>query len=294
MPQLSYIVSGPDGKPTVQKANAFCELLNSMLPNDSQSLSGLLEGFDAIIRWAEPNIEAGALNNSHGDWYEWLLAITAWNLFVDSIEWTNGDVVARKHIALLLPNVRQFDISHLYTNKLSQYILDLKQKVSSSSDVELITSNPDFVVFNGQRFAEEARSEGLILSRIDILNRENLTMIEEAFRLMIAKCSFYDIIGYISVKTSLRPDRRLQIPHEGSLMKAMYVHLQTRDWILNPPGLRYYAMSTNVKDADRKALKTVATHSITSVSTLPIPAVDEVFKVDTLLEAKTAFEQILS
>ncbi|WP_373695840.1 Cfr10I/Bse634I family restriction endonuclease [Brunnivagina elsteri] len=38
----------------------------------------------------------------------------------------------------------------------------------------------------------------------------------------MGKCNLKDIIGYASIKTSLRPDRRLQIPHEGSLMKAIY------------------------------------------------------------------------
>jgi len=50
-------------------------------------------------------------------------------------------------------------------------------------------------------------------------------------------------------------------------MKAIYTHLQTREWIINLKGLKYYAFSTKI--SDKNALKTVATHSITTVSSLP-------------------------
>jgi hypothetical protein len=76
-------------------------------------------------------------------------------------------------------------------------------------------------------------------------------------------------------------------------MKAIYVHLQTREWIINPLGLRYSAMATKVSNADREALKTVATHSIVSVSSTPIPAVDAVYEVDTPHSAKAAFKDLL-
>ena len=68
-------------------------------------------------------------------------------------------------------------------------------------------------------------------------------------------------------------------------MKALYVHLQTRQWILKPNGLKYYAMATVVGPKDRDALKTVATHSITTVHSLPQAAVDEVYEVNSLKQA---------
>ena len=77
-------------------------------------------------------------------------------------------------------------------------------------------------------------------------------------------------------------------------MKATYIHLQTREWVINPRGLKYYAASTEVGDADRNALKTVATHSITNVQSLPQTAVDEVFVINSLIQANQAFDKILS
>lgn len=77
-------------------------------------------------------------------------------------------------------------------------------------------------------------------------------------------------------------------------MKAIYTHLQTREWIISPKGLKYFAIATVVGTPDRAALKTVATHSITTVHSIPQAAVDEVFEVNSLEQTQTAFAQILT
>ncbi|MEZ9785078.1 Cfr10I/Bse634I family restriction endonuclease [Vibrio breoganii] len=41
-----------------------------------------------------------------------------------------------------------------------------------------------------------------------------------------------EIVGCFSIKTSLRPDCHLQTAHEGSLTRAVYVHLQIRSWFM--------------------------------------------------------------
>jgi HEAT repeat protein len=35
-------------------------------------------------------------------------------------------------------------------------------------------------------------------------------------------------------------------------MKALYTHLQTRKWIINPAGLKYYAIATKINNADKE------------------------------------------
>jgi hypothetical protein len=57
--------------------------------------------------------------------------------------------------------------------------------------------------------------------------------------------------------------------------------------------LNYYAISANVNEPDKKALKTVATHSITTVFNIPQAAVDEVFEINSLQQCINVFKQIL-
>lgn len=278
---MSFIKKLPSGKSQISKDLAFCSLLKSKLPAASKKFSDLFVELDSNIQKVDGKITLQALSNAHGDWYEWLIAIAAWNNFL------NGK---KTKLAILIPNVSQFDVSKLYKDELSELIDDLRIKVASSSDVELISSNPDFVVIDHKLASKILANE----KQIQTITPDSLSKLQTVYKQFIGECEFDDIAGFLSVKTSFRPDRRLQIAHEGSLMKALYVHLQTRQWILKPSGLKYYAMATKVGEKDRDALKTVATHSITTVNSLPQAAVDEVFEVNSLNQAHSAFDEILS
>lgn len=278
---MPYIRNLTNGRYQVIKDVAFFHLLNGNLPSPSKSFIDLFGELDNAIRQREPSVTREALSNVHGDWYEWLLAIVSWNYFVNN---------PTSNLVVLLPKVTQFDVANLYTDDLNELIQDLRNKVLNTSGVQLITSNPDFVIIDGSL----ARSVLTNATSINNFTTATLHQLNNYYTSFIGKCNFYQIIGFASVKASLRPDRRLQIPHEGSLMKAIYTHLQTRKWIIAPPGLKYYAISTRIGQPDRDALNTVATHSITTVSSLPQAAVDEVFEVNSLQQAQAAFQQILN
>jgi hypothetical protein len=267
-------------KSQIIKDQAFCSLLNNKLPEPDALFTSIFDDFDQKIRAIDASITREALSNVHGDWYEWLLAISSWNYCCD-----NHDA----NLAILLPSINQFNVSSLYEPRLLDLIIDLKEKVSKVSSVQLITSNPDFVIINRKIV------DGIIrdMNKVETITENELSRLELIHRQFTGKCGFEEIEGYISVKTSLRPDRRLQISHEGSLMKALYAHLQTREWITAPKGLKYFAIATEIKEPDRVALKTVATHSLTTVFSLPQAAVDGVFEVNSLQQAVETFSFVL-
>ena len=153
-----------------------------------------------------------------------------------------------------------------------------------------IASNPDFVILDVAGLPQA----DLLRQPIELVEVATIQAIQNRYADFIGLCSLNRIVGYAAVKRSLRPDRRLQIPHEGSLMKALYRHLQTRLWLLNPPGIRYYALAGQMSNADQLALRTVATHSITTVFNTPEPAVDDVFVVDSIAQAIAAFQTMLA
>ncbi|WP_224961190.1 Cfr10I/Bse634I family restriction endonuclease [Geomonas subterranea] len=263
----------------IDKKAAFSRMY-SMMPRKKGSIKKVIAELDEELRKECPGVTGGALSNSHGDWYEWFIAMAAWDYAIKN---------KNSHLMLKLPNVSQFDCSRLYIKELQNFIVDLRNKVEKSAGVKLISSNPDFVLINRRSVKIP---EGL-MKRISKDTKDNIALVDGAYKDFIEKCDFEDIVGYVSVKVSFRPDRRLQIPHEGSLMKAIYTHLQTRKWVICPPGLRYYAIAAEVGGADRKALKTVATHSITTVSSVPQPAVDDVFVIDSIEDCNKVFKTIL-
>jgi hypothetical protein len=228
-------------------------------------------------------IDKGAFNKCNGDWYEWILSIRAIEFFVENKPDT---------LLLNLPNISSFDVMALYKPNLCEYIFDLREKLKLK-DVNLITSNPDFCIV---RLSEEKKAEYLLM--LENISFQNLTLemleqIDTLYRDFINYAELDDIAGYLSVKTSLRPDRRLQLAHEGSLMKALYTHLQTRTWTINPKGIKYFGASKHIGAADREGLKTVATHSITDVKSLPQSAVDELFQINSKSELDICLSKLL-
>ena len=278
---MTFIRKLKDGKSQVMKGLAFCTLLKNTLPAKTESFKAVIDKFGVNIHKIDDSITKDALSNARGDWYEWLLAFSAWNYFAEN---------KKANLALLTPNISQFDVARLYDDKLYNLIQDLRAKVLKSASVQLISSNPDFVIID-RKLANKLFPK---IEQITKIDEAAISQIETAYKIFESHCGFEDIAGYISVKLSFRPDRRLQIPHEGSLMKAIYTHLQTREWIISPKGLKYFAIATVVGKPDRAALKTVATHSITTVHSMPQAAVDEVFEVNSLQQAQKAFAQILN
>lgn len=278
---MALVYENSRGTLSVDKKGAFCEVLDRV-PAE-RSLSETVDHIGDIVQDQHPSVSQNALNNCNGDWYEWLIAIKAWNMRVESGENLFG--------AFLLPKKDSYDVANLYEPDISQLVSDLREKVRESTDVELITSNPDFVIIDVSRFTD---LPDWFDEPIDDIDEKTVSRLEEAYRLFDDRCELDDVRGYIGAKRSMRPDRRLQMPHEGSLMKAIYTHIQTREWIIEPQGISYYAVSADLNSSDREALRTVATHSITTVDKVPEAAVDDAFILDDQEKAEEALSTMLS
>lgn len=269
-----------NSKPVINAVGAFLQVLGGALPDAGVPLLDSIKSIETQITSAQKGIAQGAFNNVRGSWFEWLLSIAAWNAHIED---------ETPYIALPLVKASEFDCSRLYIPALHDMVEHLRTEVRKSG-VELISSNPDMVILNRPEIAAT-----LDLPRpIETIDLKVIRSIRHAYKAFIGQCELDHIAGYVSTKTSLRPDRRLQMAHEGSLMKALYVHLQTRQWLTNPPGIKYYGLSAEINAADRAAMQTVATHSITTVASIPQRAVDAVFQVDTMARAREVFGEILS
>jgi hypothetical protein len=267
----------PNG--SINSRASFSILLGGNLPPTNASFRQLFDQWGQQLRAL--HCTRDAVRNVTGDWYEWLVAICAWNYRTEE----NPEGL----LALPLPNIRQFEVSRLYRPELYAYIADLREKLTALH-VNLVTSNPDFVLIDHAGMAVPPE----LTEPIQQINEANLDLIGNAYQHFVEACSFERIRGYMSVKASLAPDRRLQIAHEGSLMKALYMHLQTRQWILSPPGIKYYGIAAQIRPRDEAALRTVATHSIITAQSTPQRAVDALFQVDSLAEGYRVMAQILA
>jgi hypothetical protein len=258
---LRYSYTTPDGKQSISAAPTFCAALRNRNPLDIDNFSEVLDECAALVR-TEFQPKGGALNNVRGTWYEWLISIGA-------IQFCNATEHVRR-LLIPLPNVRRLDYTSLYEDSVYFFIQDLKEKTSAYG-VNLISSNPDYALIE--------QSVQIKLPDVSSVTEATLSEIDGKYLELRGKLGFDELVGFASIKTSLRPDRRLQLSHEGALVKAFYEHLKTRLWNSEAAGLKYYGVSQAVGEADKEGLKTVATHSILSVNSVPERAVDDIVEV---------------
>ncbi|MFZ6754167.1 Cfr10I/Bse634I family restriction endonuclease [Undibacterium sp. Dicai25W] len=260
----------------IDTKSVFCRAYNSA-NYTSLNFEQFLGQCEAIARLDEPAVSGAALANTRGAWYAWLIAI-------ESIRFGQSNPLAS--FLVKLPNVSSFDSISLYEESISKLVVDFREKLSLAGDVNLTTSNPDYVIIS--------RELGYALPDITgVIAPVNLEQIDTFYRNFVGRCNLDQIVGYLGAKSSVRPDRRIQLLHEGSLTKAIYTHLQTRLWLINPKGIKYYAVSMSFGPADLAGLKSVATHSIASSAMKPEPAIDIATSVFDTQTAHSFFNQVL-
>lgn len=272
---MPYTRVNADGSRTINRVETFVDALEGAEVLSLEKFEDVLGAAAELVKKEHPQVATGALNNARGDWYESLIAL---GVFEYVVEYEPPYMMVR------LPNISTFQCENLYEDEISQLIGSLREVLAAGPDVSLISSNPDFVIVNAALLDLDDTSDG---------DADSIDYTNSLYLKMVGCCTFNDIVGYSSVKSGLRPDRRLQIAHEGSLMKALYRHIQTRLWRINAPGLRYFGIAGSCTNADREALKTVATHSIIDVSSTPESAVDGLFQVRSGDDLTVALQTIL-
>lgn len=284
---MRYSYENSKGEQSINSMAVFVDCLNN---RDPLTLTSFDEFFEDCAKLIETEFKPtqGALNNVRGNWYEWLISI-GYSKFLERNQNSKAPNTEIDHDYTIkivqLPNVSGFDLYELYTSEVYRLIEDLRNKTKNSG-ATLISSNPDFVIIREKNLQKDRN----ITTGI---SEKTLLTLEKSYEKFKGECHFGDIAGFLSVKTSLRPDRRLQLSHEGALTKAFHEHLKTRLWVRNAKPLLYFACAMNATEPDQRAMQSVATHSILSVNSDPEPAVNSLEKVSSGAELDRLFKIIL-
>ena len=275
-------------KSTLHRDHCFIGAFSAGLPPENVSIADIMQAMEIAINKAcaelgFPKVNPNAFNNARGTWFEYLIAISLWNLRIDFPKTYTSLIVK-------LPNVSTMKFIDLFEPKTHNMLNDLERSLGGQG-VNLVTSNPDLLCVTD---LEGLNVEKECLIKFENCTQDCLNTISTAYNLILGKCKYNSIKFGIALKSSTRPDRRLQIPHEGSILKAINAHLQTRFW--DPShDVRYYAATASpITEADIKAFKTAATHSITDVNVRPMAAVDKPFYLATLADTKAMFIECMT
>lgn len=165
---------------------------------DDYSFSIIIDSLKELaIRSANINFDKspadGSINNSRGRWFELLFLSKFKSLLSQSSEANNIDIYK-------LPSASE--------NK-PFYKLFIPAQRAELKIMNPSTSNPDFMI------AKKTVSQSAFTPSPSIVNKYQ----DSSF---FGNVNMDDVISFISIKTSARPDRRYQQIYEANLVKALF------------------------------------------------------------------------
>lgn len=255
-----------------------------------------------------PLPSGSAFNNCNGKWTEYVYAAFAWNSLANINRTNKVTAQNRSHdvyIYIKLPNrnSENNDWTQLLlqniTQALSNYPQTQSAKITSPANsnygrrFELISSNPDAVILKYDSSVIQTLWQNTGITSFDLysdisnLNTDTTTQLDllfNYFRNTVLPSS--NLQCFLSIKNSIRPDRRYQWVHEGDHIKTILQWIQVYsamgmaplDTALTYDDLngKFFAVSlSHVSIADTEALNTGLVGSIVSPMLGPVWAVDK-------------------
>jgi hypothetical protein len=221
----------------------------------------------------------GGLRNVRGEWLEYILGVIFWNTVAESR--------FRDTAIVRLPNAAQLRFHDLYEPQARGYLVELFDSLREH-DIQLIMSNPDFICVSGlpDALVEKLRTPLT-------MGEASVAILQMAYENIRGHCHAGSIPFAVTVKSSVRPDRRYQIVHEANVVKALVLHLASRFW-RRDLYIAFYAMvASRVSSSDREVFRNPATHTLVHVSWTPEPLVDKVFEIDSAEEVMGMINDLL-
>lgn len=313
---LATITVDSHGNPCGIPTDSMLEyVFGSMLPSRNTSFKTALKTLDDEtddlytakgLRCPSQN----AHNNCHGRWSEALFAIFAWNTLADI---NNKSTDEFQYVYVKLPDRKDNDTySTEWTSlllkdecllKLKEFILDDTHPAVKRSDHEqllLIASNPDAVIL---RFKKEMMDSFhlpiSVTDKITSFTKTDLKALDslyEYFKDSVMPSS--NLVALLSVKSSLRGDRRYQFVREGDNAKSilMYLYTMKADRELSTAYFanRFYCFSfESASRDDMKVMDAAMSAYVSSPIIDPIWAVDKLFECLKLSNVSSAIREIV-
>lgn len=268
-------------KPTI----AISEVFENSFPTGT--LKDILDNLEEHVRnvvrlegWIQPS--NSAFSNTRGSWFEMIVAAVAWNYRIE-----RG---IPEYYIVKMPNVKVFELYKIFRSDTQKALDSLEEFLQGhGTTVSLITPNPDLIIIQNNALPVSIDSN----THLSNLRLENSDRVNSFYKEIKGKCPWESVRAGIGLTTSLRPDRRLQLVHEGNILKSIFAHLKTRNWN-NSINFEYHgASSEGYSKADETAFRTAATHTIANINSIPERAVSELHSLLTINDICTMFDKII-
>lgn len=277
-------------------------IYKATLPDINSTFKGLIKDLDDKTRDLYKKVKhdrktvrpptTSSLRNCHGVWTEHIFDVAAWNALSElNKKRTDG----KCFVYVKLPNRRDSageaaGETIFWTSLLDEVPYNrIVEKKRTLGGAKLESSNPDAVILCLDK--TECGQDWDPSKPVKNISISTQTMIERLFRLCRGKVKESgQIVAFLSVKSSTRPDRRYQFILEGNSSKGLYgVAFDSNESAVKLSVLmekKFYAFSLEKgKPADHKALD-----ELIMFASLFNEAVGATHAIDALYDCETPAE----
>ena len=197
---------------TIKKNDEFEAIYPTLNLNGLTFIDIVNQIEQVVVRKATQSISQGSLNNCRGTWNELAFLMEAHRSIIQ----------ATKNLYLVKMNsetsIKFWEIYQKESRRKYDLLIDIFRK--REEPIFIRCSTPDFVVIRRDVIQDSPVS--------NILQNPSppLKEINELYKVIKNKCLPHQVKGFISLKTSNRPDRRYQILSEANVTKfaSRYIH----------------------------------------------------------------------
>ena len=293
----------PKDNVSIPSEQVLAYVYRDHLPEETDSFESIIESLkdatkETYIRHNLKEPSPAAYGNCTGRWDECICAATVWNTFAEINRRKDSEFYyvyvklpeyrneATRWHSLLVEPIRTV-INNFDRDCTSPLIAD-----SGHDGFILFSSNPDAVIlkFRKEKIAELGVHYNFEES-VTNLSENNIHMFDNMFNLLgNSVVPSENLVAFLSVKSSLRSDRRYQFVHEGDSTKATLMFIATRgadsgfaqmrvSEFLN--NLFYAIVFDNISQVDYQMANIAMSACVSS------PLMDPVWTIDKMYECKT-------
>ncbi len=240
---------------------------------------------------SEERQAVGAINQYRGLWFEDLIVLD-WFRTARALQARGLDAL----VALPMPKRTELRLEALWVQEIRNLVDGLEADLKAHGTV-MRASNPDLILVRISTLARHCKGAW---DRVLDASTEHQRILELGVlaKQLESRLEYQELVGVMSLKTSLRVDRKVQPLQEANRIKTLRKYIRTRIWQREDSPFGFFVV---LMEAPKKRLhpgspevfySNVLLYSIVSIDERPSAAVDSVLRITSTSGLRIAVDHV--
>lgn len=233
----------------------------------------------------------GAVNQYRGMWFEDLVVL----------DWLQAATGLLKHradalVAIPMPKRTELELEALWIPDIRELVDRLEQDLKLHGTV-MRASNPDLILVKASVLARYAPATWTAVNAADD-EQSKVRLISGIAHELAGQLGYPELAGVMSLKTSLRVDRKVQPLQEANRIKALRKYIRTRTWQREDSPFGFFVALMEERKGKQHSggaevfFSNVLLYSIVAIDERPSAAVDGVLRITSTSGLRTAVDLV--